>query len=268
MRRIKARWALFFFGLLLLPVTLLIYSSVQSLQDERRSVIADQQFMATLLQEVFGDLVDQIARHIAYAPAPDIDLSIYDSYAEVKHAFALDANGNLTYPLVLPLSLDQRRDTFDRALARGQTLEFSRSDHQGAEKAYWAAWKEAHADGESAEVLNALGRCALAQNDVDAALELHRKLTFYTLSFDADGAHPVSLSYLRLARHLGPETGAPLLAQWIKGLLDNHYPSITQPSQSQSQQDDHQTGLPRSNCICGRRQSFSGQSAIPLPQER
>ena len=224
MRRIRTRWALFFFGLILLPVALLTYSSVQSLQDEHSSVVAEQQLMALLLQDVFGDLAERIAQHIAYAPDPNIDLSIYDSFAEVDQAFALDSAGNPTYPLVLPLTLGQRRSDFDQALSRGQHLEFTQRDLKGAYQAYSAAWKGARSNSENAEVLNALGRCALAQKKLGTALELHDKLTFYNLSFDPDGAHPATLSHLRLASKLEPAQAGPMLAAWIQALLDGHYP--------------------------------------------
>ena len=220
------RWALLFFGLILVPVALLTYLSFQSLQDERGSIVADQQFIAGLLREEFGNLAQRIVRHITYAENPDLDLSIYDSYAEVRQAFSLDGAGKPTYPMILPLTLGQRNPDFTKALGRAQRLEFGQRDFKAAQQAYWDAWKEAQSESESAEVLNALGRCALAQKDVETAFDLHQKLTIYYLSFDPDGAHPVTLSHLRLARHLGPKSGSLILNQWIQALLKGDYPLL------------------------------------------
>ena len=224
MARVWIRWALFFIGLILLPVSFLTYRSVQSLQDERESVLQEQQLMARLLQEQFEQRISEIAQKLAYAEMPGIELGIYESFAEVERAFIMDGEGSLTNPLVLPLSLSERRPVFVRALKQGELLEFEKGEYEAALQAYWEAWKVAQSDGENAEVLNSLGRCALRVGDVKAAVDIHRKLTFYNLSFDADGAHPATLSHLRLAGYLGAGKGGRILSGWAGALLVSRYP--------------------------------------------
>ena len=224
MARVWIRWALFFIGLILLPVSFLTYRSVQSLQDERESVLQEQQLMARLLQEQFEQRISEIAQKLAYAEMPGIELGIYESFAEVERALIMDGEGSLTNPLVLPLSLSERRPVFVRALKQGELLEFEKGEYEAALQAYWEAWKVAQSDGENAEVLNSLGRCALRVGDVKAAVDIHRKLTFYNLSFDADGAHPATLSHLRLAGYLGAGKGGRILSGWAGALLVSRYP--------------------------------------------
>lgn len=103
-------------------------------------------------------------------------------------------------------------------------LEFHDKNYAGAIEAYLKVWKEVIAEMESAEVLNALARCALKAGDMDLARDVHRKLSFYSLTLDADGAHPATMSYLRLARHLGYERGTFVLSEWAQAILDARYP--------------------------------------------
>jgi signal transduction histidine kinase len=224
MARVWIRWALLFIGLILLPVSFLTYRSVQSLQDERESVLEEQQLMARLLQEQFESRISDIVQNLAYAEMPSIELRTYESFAEVERAFIMDGEGSLTNPLVLPLSLSKRRPVFVRALKRGELLEFERGEYEAALQAYWEAWKVAQSDGENAEVLNSLGRCALRMGDVKTAIDIHRKLTFYNLSFDADGAHPATLSHLRLAGYLGAGKGGRILSGWTGALRVSRFP--------------------------------------------
>ena len=74
-------------------------------------------------------------------------------YEETSTGVAVDGEGNLTYPLVLPLTLGQRRPAFASALQRGGELEFAAGDYSAALQAYWEAWKVALSDAESAEAL-------------------------------------------------------------------------------------------------------------------
>lgn len=224
MARVWFRWALFFIGMILLPVSFLTYRSVQSLQDERESVLEEQRQMARLLQELFERLIGDITQDLAYVELSPSELGIYESFVEVERVFVMDGEGSLTHPLVLSLALSERRPAFARALKRGERLEFEKKEYEAALQAYWEAWKEAQSAGENAEVLNSLGRCALRIGDVETALDVHRKLIFYNLSFDADGAHPATLSHLRLAEYLGVGKGGRILSAWTDALLDSRYP--------------------------------------------
>ena len=103
-------------------------------------------------------------------------------------------------------------------------LELHDENYAAAIEIYGAAWKDARTEMESAEVLNALARCALKAGDLDLARDAHRKLSFYGLTLDADGAHPATMSYLRMAQHLGHERGAPVLSEWARGILDGRFP--------------------------------------------
>lgn len=224
MARVWLRWALFFIGLILLPVSFLTYRSVQSLQNERESVLEEQRLMAQLLQELFERLVGEITQELAYAELSPGELETYESLVDVELAFVMDGEGSLTHPLVLSPRLGERRPAFADALRRGELLEFEKKEYEAALQAYWVAWKEAQSAGETAEVLNNLGRCALRIGDVGTALDVHRRLTFYNLSFDADGKHPASLSHLRLAEHLGAGKGGRFLYEWTGALLESRYP--------------------------------------------
>ena len=53
----------------------------------------------------------------------------------------------------------------------------------------------------------------------------HRTLvTLYGHVFDADGAHPVTLSHLRLGRYAAPEQAQASLMAWTEALLEGRYP--------------------------------------------
>ena len=156
---------------------------------------------------------------------PDIaTLRASASFPAIDQAFRVDPQGNLLHPLALPLSLTERRPAFAEAFRKGEIREFQEKDYAAAIDAYQETWKEAWSDAENAEVLNALGRCALALGDRETAVEMHRKLTYYNHTFDADGAHPATLSHLRLADHLDPAAAIPVLTKWAQGLVDGRYP--------------------------------------------
>ena len=224
MSRTSLRWALLFLFLILLPVSVLTYRSVQTLQDERESVLEELQWKADPLQDVFDRTVDRVTSSLILAEPEALDLRAYGSNPEIAHAFALDPGGNLLYPLVLPFELSERRPSFSQILRTGEMLEFHKQDYPAAVKAYWEAWKDAQLDAENAEVLNAVVRCALKAGDVETARHVHRKLTFYTHTFDADGAHPATLSHLHLSEHLGGEEGIAVLSEWTRSILNGRYP--------------------------------------------
>ena len=66
MAHTTVRWALLFLFLILLPVSILTYRSVQSLRDERESVLQEQQLLADLLQDAFDEQLDSITKMITY----------------------------------------------------------------------------------------------------------------------------------------------------------------------------------------------------------
>ena len=224
MSRTSLRWALLFLFLILLPVSALTYRSVQTLQDERESVLEELQWKADPLQDVFDRTVERVTSSLTHAEPEALDLRAYGSNPEIAHSFAFDPAGNLLYPLVLPLQLSERRPSFGGVLLTGQMLEFHKQDYSAAVDAYWEAWKDAQLEPENAEVLNAVVRCALKAGDVETARRVHRKLTFYSHTFDADGAHPASLSHLHLSEHLGGEEGIAVLSEWTRSILNGRYP--------------------------------------------
>ncbi|MEW6749782.1 MAG: winged helix-turn-helix domain-containing protein [Candidatus Latescibacterota bacterium] len=224
MLRTRVRWGLVLLFLILLPVSILTFQSVQSLQDERASVLEEQQVLAALLQDELDRLLGQLTQDLTYADPRSIDLRVWESFPEVDEPFLLGADGSLLYPALLPLGLSEPRPAFARALAHAEGLEYASHDRAAAQEAYWAAWKEARTAQESAEARNALGRCAVEGGDLETALEVHRRLTPYGLTLDADGAHPLTLSYLRLAGHLPAAPAASLLGEWAEGVRDGRYP--------------------------------------------
>lgn len=224
MSRARLKWILVFLLSILLPVSLLTWRSVQSLRDERESVLAEQRLMATLLQDVFERTVNSVTEAITYADPRSVDLQAYESSPEVDQAFMVDAEGRLLYPLVLPILFAERDPAFGAALEQGEISEFREKNYRAAMAAYREAWQKARSEREEAEALNALGRCALRVGDLETARDIHRTLTFYSRTFDADGGHPATLSYLRLAEHLGPVQGLVVLAAWAQGVLDGQYP--------------------------------------------
>ena len=85
---------------------------------------------------------------------------------------------------------------------------------------YHQAYKEAASPAEEAEALNALARCAYKGKDAAMEEKAHRTLvTLYGHIFDADGAHPVTLSHLRLGRYAAPEQAQASLMAWAEALL-------------------------------------------------
>jgi hypothetical protein len=109
-----------FICLILVPVALLTYRSVQSLQDERDSVLEEQQLLASLLQDSLERVLNHITEDLMYVDAQQLDLRMYDSFAEVEQPFMTDAEGNLLYPLSLPLQLGERGSAFGAQLHRGE----------------------------------------------------------------------------------------------------------------------------------------------------
>ena len=93
-RRVSLRWGLMFICLILVPVALLTYRSVQSLQDERDSVLEEQQLLASLLQDSLERVLNHITEDLIYVDAQQLDLRMYDSFAEVEQPFMTDAEGN------------------------------------------------------------------------------------------------------------------------------------------------------------------------------
>lgn len=224
MTRTSRKLVLLFLLLILLPVALLTWRSVESLRDERESVQAEERLLAGPLQDTLERSLSSLTQGIAYADPRGLDLAVYESFAEVEQAFRLDASGRLAYPLFASLALHQRRPAFDAVMAQAERLELREHSYPAAREAYRKAYGNAASGAEEAEALNALGRAALAAGDLGTAAEAHRRLTLYGLTFDADGAHPATLSHLRLAEYLGADQGQTVLADWTRALLDGRYP--------------------------------------------
>ena len=90
---------------------------------------------------------------------------------------------------------------------------------------YTEAWRDAASPAEETEALNALGRCAHKGKDEATAEQAHRRLVaLHGQVFDADGAHPVTLSHLRMGRHAAPPQAQASLMVWAEALLEGRYP--------------------------------------------
>jgi len=209
--RVSLKWSLVFFCLILLPVAALTYRSVQSLKDERQSVIEEQQLLAPLLQDTLEQLVGRITAEIAYTELQALNPLAYTSFAEVEAVFVVNAAGNFIYPPQLPLRLAARRPLFAEAMRRGGLLEFEQQDSKAAAVFYEQLLQKAKSEAESAEILNALGRCALKAENSKLAIEIQTKLRRHLFTLDADGTHPATLHLLRLAQHWGYGRGSALL---------------------------------------------------------
>ena len=225
MSNLSLKWALLFLLLILLPVSVLAYLSVRVFLDERRSALVDLHRAIPMLQDRFDRRVADIVSQTVDAASADSLIRRMEDSQGVKGVFVLDAEGQFIRPFVRPLTLSERRPAFEQALFRGEDLAFREEDLEGARAAYEAALSAARTDAEKAEALNALGRCAARMGDDSLALSLHRQLAAYALAFDADGAHPLTLSTLRIIRQFsGRQQAVAALAAWTDGMISGAYP--------------------------------------------
>ena len=210
-------------GCILLPVAGLTYFGVRSLQDERRGVLEDQRLLASLLRDAFDDRIEELARRLPYARLRASDLRLYESYPEARQAFIVDAESRLLEPRYIVSAPQPRRAAFDSLMLAAARAEGAAPAAEALE-AYRLAWQAAASDAENAEALNALARLSLAAGQRQTAVDLHDKLVFYGAALDADGAHPPTLSHLRLARALPVGQAWEALRTWAEAVLDGRYP--------------------------------------------
>ena len=226
MSRLGIRWVVLYFLSILVPAALLAFLSVRSLRDVRDSVRQELRSKTVLAQDAFDRLInsrDQLLS--AYSEDGAMDPRLYAGFAEIAQIFAVDPSGVLRHPAVQPLRLQERRAAFAAQMEKAAEREFGHQDWTGGVQLYHQAWKEAVSPAEEAEALNALARCAYKGKDAAMEEKAHRTLvTLYGHVFDADGAHPVTLSHLRLGRYAAPEQAQASLMAWAEALLKGRYP--------------------------------------------
>ena len=226
MSRLGIRWVILYFLSILVPAALLAFLSVRSLRDVRDSVRQELRSKAVLAQDAFDRLLNSRAQLLAaYSEDDAIDPRQYTGFAEIAQIFAVDPSGMLRHPAVQPLRLAERSAAFAALMEQAAEREFSHRDWAGGVQLYRQAWKEAASPAEEAEALNALARCAQKEKDMATVEGAHQTLAaLYGHIFDADGAHPVTLSHLRLGRYAEPEQAQASLMAWTEALLIGRYP--------------------------------------------
>ena len=210
-------------GCILLPVAGLTYFGVRSLQDERRGVLEDQRLLASLLRDALDARIEELARRLPYARLRAADLRLYEPYPEVRQAFVIDAEAVLLEPRYIVAVPGPRRAAFDSLMLAAARAEGAAPAAEALEL-YRLVWQGAVSDAENAEALNALTRLSLAAGQPQTAIDLHAKLALYGTVLDADGAHPPTLSHLRLAGALPVDQAWEMLRAWAEATLDGRYP--------------------------------------------
>ena len=226
MSRLGIRWVVLYFLSILVPAALLAFLSVRSLRDVHDSVLRELRSKAVLVQDAFDRVLNSRAQLLAaYIEDGAMDPRLYAGFAEIAQIFAVDPTGVLLYPAVQPLRLQEPRATFAAQIAKAEEREFGHQDWAGGVQLYRQAWKEAVSPAEEAEALNSLARCAFKGKDMAMVEGAHQTLTaLYGHVFDADGAHLVTLSHLRLGHYAEPEQAQASLMTWTEALLESRYP--------------------------------------------
>ena len=226
MSRLGIRWVILYFLSILVPAALLAFLSVRSLRDVHDSVRQELRSKAVLAQDAFDRLINSRAQLLAaYIQDGGIDPRQYAGFAEIAQIFAVDPTGVLSHPSVHPLHLQEPRAAFAALMEQAEEREFGHRDWAGSAQLYRQAWKEATNPAEEAEALNALARCAHKGKDMATVEGAHQTLAaLYGHVFDTDGAHPVTLSHLRLGHHAAPEQAQASLMAWTEALLIGRYP--------------------------------------------
>lgn len=219
MSGLNIKWAALFVFLILLPASILTYLSARAFSDAQRSVLAGLNLLIPRLQQALDQRLEELTARAAAAPRPR-ELKI----PEIEQVIILDAEGWFSDPPYLPLTLSDRSPEFAVPLERGVELEFHSVDFNGARQAYAEALDRARSPRETVEALDALSRLALTAGQQATAIQLHQQLEAHADILDPDGAHPLTLSYLRLAEHLPPEQALSLLEEWASNLLAGVYP--------------------------------------------
>ena len=226
MSRLGIRWVVLYFLSILVPAALLAFLSVRSLRDVHDSVRQELRSKTVLVQDAFDRLINSRAQLLAaYTEESGMDPRSYAGFSEIEQIFAVDPTGVLRHPSVQPLRLQEPRAAFVAQMEKAEEREFGLQDWAGGMQLYRQAWKEATSPAEEAEALNALARCAYKGKDMAMVEEIHQMLAaLYSQVFDADGAHPVTLSHLRLGHYAAPEQAQASLMAWTEALLEGRYP--------------------------------------------
>ena len=226
MSRLGIRWVVLYFLSILVPAALLAFLGVRSLSDVRDSVRRELRSKAVLVQDSFDRFINSRAQLLsAYSEESGMDPRSYAGFTEIVQIFAVDPEGVLRYPSVQPLRLQEPRAAFAAQMEKAEEREFGHQDWAGGVQLYRQAWKEAASPAEEAEALNALARCAYKGKDMAMVVEVHQTLAaLYGHVFDADGAHPATLSHFRLGRYAAPEQAQASLMAWTEALLKGRYP--------------------------------------------
>ena len=226
MSRLGIRWVVLYFLSILVPAALLAFLSVRSLRDVHDSVRQELRSKAALAQDAFDRVLNSRAQLLsAYSEDGGIDPRLYAGFSEIAQIFAVDPSGVLRHPAVQPLRLQEPRAAFAAQMEKAEEREFGHQDWVGGVQLYRQAWKESASPAEEAEALNALARCAYKGKDMAMMERVHQTLAaIYGQVFDADGAHPVTLSHLRLGRYAEPEQAQASLMAWTEALLEGRYP--------------------------------------------
>ena len=226
MSRLGIRWVVLYFLSILVPAALLAFLSVRSLRDVHDSVRQELRSKAALAQDAFDRLINSRDQLLSvYIEDGVMDPRLYAGFAEIAQIFAVDPTGVLLHPAVQPLRLQEPRAVFAAQIAKAEEREFGHQDWAGGVQLYRQAWKEAASPAEEAEALNALARCAYKGKDMATVEGAHQTLaSLYGHVFDADGAHPATLSHLRLGRYAAPEQSQASLMAWTEALLEGRYP--------------------------------------------
>jgi signal transduction histidine kinase len=224
---------LLFIALIVVPAGGLTFLSLRAVLDEQRSALADVRLRLPAVQAAFqSQLLNAMDTALAAGP-------VGDTGPEVEFAFDLNDSGEFADPVVLRPGFIDRSPAFEAALQRGESLELLSGDPTAARNAYDEAHALAASDAERVEALNALQRARVAIGDTAQTLELHNILRGqYVQTLDPDGAHPLTLSYLRQARRRLPTTrtdgtladsnevdvGLASITEWVTGVLVGDIP--------------------------------------------
>ena len=218
------KWSALFVLLIALPATFLTYFSARSFQDEQRAAIAAIDLLVPDLHQQLDWLLDDLSSAALKLPGASTSNADFQT-AGIEFVFRLDSSGQLRYPTFLPLSLAERSTFFSAAMLKGEEIEFQERDLREAASAYEEALGLAQHPREKAESLNAIGRARVSLGQLASARAAHEQLEAEAISVvDADGGHPLSMSYVRLAERLPADEALPLLEQWVRRILAGQYP--------------------------------------------
>ena len=224
MSNLNFKWAALFFLLILLPTSILTYLSVNAFRDEQRSALSDLHLLVPQFQSILDHSIEDVAERIHTSPPGESFGQLVTDTPEIDLVFALDADGRFSNPRYLTFDPTDRSPTFQETLFRAENLEFKDRNYPAALQTYELASILARNDAEKAETLNALSRCSLEAGDIQTVQAVHEKLKAFPNTLDPDGAHPLTLSTLRLLRSLPTSLAAAVCREWADATLVGTYP--------------------------------------------